>query len=37
VTRLLNLRKELQEDEADCLAVAICHAHTALNTKQIKK
>ena len=35
VTRLLNLRKELQEDEADGLAVAICHAHTALNTKQI--
>ena len=28
VLRLLNIRKVLQEDEADALAVALCHAHT---------
>ena len=30
VLRLLALRGELQEDEADALAVSLCHAHTAL-------
>ena len=28
VLRLLNIRQVLQEDEADALAVALCHAHT---------
>lgn len=27
VKRLLNLQSQLQEDEADALAVALCHAH----------
>ncbi len=27
VKRLLGIRKELQEDEADALAIAVCHAH----------
>lgn len=31
VLRLLNIRKVLQEDEADALAVALCHAHTGLS------
>ena len=30
VLRLLALRGELQADEADALAVCLCHAHTAL-------
>ncbi len=30
VLRLLGLRGELQADEADALAVCLCHAHTAL-------
>jgi len=30
VLRLLGLRGELQADEADALAVSLCHAHTAL-------
>ncbi len=30
VLRLLALRGELQADEADALAVSLCHAHTAL-------
>ena len=30
ILRLLNTRKVLQEDEADALAVALCHAHTGL-------
>ena len=30
VLRLLSLRGELQADEADALAVSLCHAHTAL-------
>ena len=32
ILRLLNIRKVLQEDEADALAVALCHAHTGLNS-----
>jgi len=28
VKRLLNLSKKLQADEADALAIALCHAHT---------
>ena len=32
VLRLLNIRSVLQEDEADALAVALCHAHTGLST-----
>ena len=32
IIRLLNIRKVLQEDEADALAVALCHAHTGLNS-----
>lgn len=31
VCRLLNLNKTLQADEADALAIALCHAHTRLN------
>lgn len=31
VLRLLNTRKVLQEDEADALAVALCHAHAGLS------
>lgn len=31
ILRLLNMRKVLQEDEADALAVALCHAHTGLS------
>ena len=31
VLRLLNIRTVLQEDEADALAVALCHAHTGLS------
>ncbi len=34
--RLLNIRKVLQEDEADALAVAICHAHTGLSSQYLK-
>jgi len=30
VLRLLALRGELQADEADALAVSLCHAHTSL-------
>ena len=30
VLRLLGLKGELQADEADALAVSLCHAHTAL-------
>ena len=30
VLRLLNIKRVLQEDEADGLAVALCHAHTGL-------
>lgn len=30
VLRLLSLRGKLQADEADALAVCLCHAHTAL-------
>lgn len=30
VQRLLNLSKPLQVDEADALAIALCHAHTRL-------
>lgn len=34
VTRLLSLRQELQADEADALAIAICHAqHQAMQDK----
>lgn len=34
VTRLLSLRHELQADEADALAIAICHAqHQAMENK----
>ena len=33
ILRLLNIRKVLQEDEADALAVALCHAHTGLTTQ----
>lgn len=31
VLRILNMRKQLQEDEADAIAIALCHAHTGLN------
>lgn len=31
ILRLLNIRQVLQEDEADSLAVALCHAHTGLS------
>ncbi|MEM8844953.1 MAG: crossover junction endodeoxyribonuclease RuvC [Pseudomonadota bacterium] len=33
ILRLLNIRKVLQEDEADALAVALCHAHTGLSSQ----
>lgn len=36
ILRLLNIRKVLQEDEADALAVALCHAHTGLSPQQQK-
>ena len=36
IFRLLNIRKVLQEDEADALAVALCHAHTGLSTQYQK-
>lgn len=36
ILRLLNSRKVLQEDEADALAVALCHAHTGLSQQQQK-
>ncbi len=36
ILRLLNIRKVLQEDEADALAVALCHAHTGLSTRYAK-
>lgn len=36
ILRLLNTRKVLQEDEADALAVAICHAHTGLSPRYQK-
>lgn len=32
VLRLLNIKRVLQEDEADGLAVALCHAHTGLSS-----
>jgi crossover junction endodeoxyribonuclease RuvC len=31
VKRLLNLSRKLQADEADALAIALCHAHTRLS------
>ncbi len=33
ILRLLNIRKVLQEDEADALAVALCHAHSGLTSQ----
>ena len=36
VLRLLNIRKVLQEDEADALAVALCHAHTGLSAPMLE-
>ncbi|MDW3094211.1 MAG: crossover junction endodeoxyribonuclease RuvC [Gammaproteobacteria bacterium] len=36
ILRLLNIRKVLQEDEADALAVALCHAHTSLSPQYQK-
>lgn len=33
VKRLLNLNKKLQPDEADALAVALCHAHSRLSVQ----
>ena len=33
ILRLLNIRKVLQEDEADALAVALCHAHSNLSAQ----
>lgn len=36
VLQLLNIRKVLQEDEADALAVALCHAHTGLSSQYLK-
>ena len=33
VLRLLNIKKLLQEDEADALAVALCHAHSGLSPR----
>ena len=36
ILRLLNIRKVLQEDEADALAVALCHAHTGLSLQAQK-
>ncbi len=36
ILRLLNIRKVLQEDEADALAVALCHAHTGLSPQYQK-
>ena len=34
VLRILNMRKQLQEDEADAIAIALCHAHSGLNHAQ---
>lgn len=36
VLRLLNTRKVLQEDEADALAVALCHAHSGLSQSTLQ-
>ena len=33
ILRLLNIRGVLQEDEADALAVALCHAHSHLSAQ----
>lgn len=35
VKQLLNLRETLQADEADALAIALCHAHTQSGAKKI--
>lgn len=35
VQRLLNYSKELQADEADALAVALCHAHTRFSLNKL--
>ena len=37
VLRLLALRGELQADEADALAVSLCHAHTSLMLNSRRK
>ena len=37
VLRLLALRGKLQEDEADALAVSLCHAHTAIQAGTYRK
>jgi crossover junction endodeoxyribonuclease RuvC len=31
VSKILNTRVSMQEDEADAVAIALCHAHTGLN------
>lgn len=36
VKRLLNLSKKLQADEADALAIALCHAHSRLGLEKFK-
>ena len=33
---LLNIQKKLQEDQADALGIALCHAHRAAFNKKIK-
>lgn len=35
VQRLLNLSQKLQADEADALAIALCHAHTRLSIHKL--
>lgn len=36
IQRLLNIRVPLQADEADGLAIALCHAHTSLGQQKNK-
>ena len=37
VSKILNMRVSMQEDEADAVAIALCHAHTGLNRALIRE
>jgi crossover junction endodeoxyribonuclease RuvC len=37
VSKILNKRVSMQEDEADAVAIALCHAHTGLNRALVRE
>jgi Holliday junction resolvasome RuvABC endonuclease subunit len=37
VSKILNMRVSMQEDEADAVAIALCHAHTGINRALTKE